>query len=691
MRRGLERGSQLLADIETRSWRTATFHPENLPGDRHLNDADKYFHWVAALFDRLAAEHPEFARDEVGRWPNDDGFFFDKLKIYAWMKPDLFSGHEAATGIVNLSDDGFWESDHRRELLHTLQARWSDFPEDARNRVEARIIAGPTRSDEEEDEDYEKRKSRTAATILGWLELKGCGLSGETLARLQKLRDADSRWKPSWNETADASHESRAGWVGTESDPSKIIDAPLSELIKLAEQHTIRPFSEFKQYKPFQGLVEQHPFKAVAALSYEARRGKFPAEFWRTTVSCWPDETSERLRWLFARRMARLPIEVVLELRHYLPGWLRDNLPTLARSSLQDALSVWDDTIEHFFRAGAEATESGMGEMTIAGKPQKRSRRTYNYSINSPVGKMAETLFKVFGDLKLDRPVELPGELRSRLEHLFHAPGEGSDHAVCQTTHRLRWLHHLDPDWVRDRIVPMFNFDHSHAEPAWNGYLYDNTLPVSELFAMLKPHFLDLVRHVSRWRWEDGPIQRLHELLVIACYWHQKDVRYVSYEEARVALQQSDNESRAHAVWFLARIVKEQRTWRSFGKPFIQFAWPREARFRSESTSRQFASMAEKSGNHFPDVVQTILPLLIPVEHLDILIHRMKKAEDEKEIQLAGKFPVPMLALLDRLVPDDPGTAPYDLVSVLNMMATAAPHLRQDQRWRRLFNLANRR
>ena len=176
---------------------------------------------------------------------------------------------------------------------------------------------------------------------------------------------------------------------------------------------------------------------------------------------------------------------------------------------------------------------------------------------------------------------------------------------------------------------------------------------------------------------------------MIASYWHQKDVRYVSFEEARVALQQSNDKNRAHAAWRLAIIVKEQRAWRSFGKPFIQLAWPREARFQSEATSRQFADMAEKSGNHFPDVVQTILPLLVPVEHLDVMIHRMKKDEDEKETQLAAKFPVPMLALLDRLVPDDPRTAPYDLVSVLNMMAAAAPRLRQDQRWRRLYNIVN--
>ena len=291
--------------------------------------------------------------------------------------------------------------------------------------------------------------------------------------------------------------------------------------------------------------------------------------------------------------------------------------------------------------------------------------------------------------MKLGESAGIPGELRSRLERLFDAPGEGSDHAVCATTRRLRWLYYLDPDWVRDRIIPMFKLVHPDAEPAWNGYLHNRTLPAPELFALLKPHFLGVSKHVSRWYWDDGPARRLHEFLVIACYLNQKDGRYVSYEEARVALQQSDDESRAHALLFLAKIVKDQRAWKSLGKPFIQLAWPREARFQSEATSRQLAVVAEESGNHFSDVVRTILPLLVPVERLDFLIYRMTK-EREEGAHPELKFPTPMLALLDRLVPDDPRVAPYGLASVVNMIADAAPHLRQDHRWRRLHGIVNR-
>jgi hypothetical protein len=87
------------------------------------------------LLDRLATEQPERARAEVGLWPKDDEFFFDKLKIYALMKPNLFSGHESAEGILALSDRAFWDNYLRRELLHTLRARWSEFPDGTRRLV----------------------------------------------------------------------------------------------------------------------------------------------------------------------------------------------------------------------------------------------------------------------------------------------------------------------------------------------------------------------------------------------------------------------------------------------------------------------------------------------------------------------------------------------------------------------------
>ena len=99
--RGLEHAAGLLADIEMKYWQTATFHPETGPGRTHYDDANRYLLRVVQLFDRLAMDQPERARAEFGLWPTNEKFFFDKLKIYALMKANLFSGHESAKGILD--------------------------------------------------------------------------------------------------------------------------------------------------------------------------------------------------------------------------------------------------------------------------------------------------------------------------------------------------------------------------------------------------------------------------------------------------------------------------------------------------------------------------------------------------------------------------------------------------------------
>jgi hypothetical protein len=269
------------------------------------------------------------------------------------------------------------------------------------------------------------------------------------------------------------------------------------------------------------------------------------------------------------------------------------------------------------------------------------------------------------------------------LERLFNAPAEGADYAVCETTIRLRWLFYIDPQWVTKRVIPFFDLDHPRAEPAWNGYLHDNELPIAELFALLKPHLLRAFPHSSSWAWGDGPIRRLNEFLVVACYWNLKDHRYISYTEARSALQQATEEGREHAIWFLTHIVSDLNEWKKFGKPFVQKAWPRERKYQTSTSSRNFAHLAEEAGDHFSDVVKTILPLLGPVDHVDILIYEGKRDGGDQSTALATRFPDAMLSLLDRIVPDGSPVPPHDLRLILEMIATAGPTLRQDERWRR--------
>ena len=673
VRRHLELAEGLLTDIGTSYWETSTFYPEDRPGENYISDESAYLFWLRSLFDQMVKAHPELVRADMALWPKEDPFFFNKLHLYAWADEDLFSGDEVGDGLLSLSDEGVWEKDYRRELLHLLKRRWYELPSDKRELVERRLVKGRARYDRESEEDFEQRRASESATVLDWLINQGCDLGGETRSVLPSLRSADPRWRPEWAETADRSRDVRVRGVGTDSDPSPIIDAPISQIIPLARQHTGRAFPEPTVYSPFEGLVEQRPVRAVAALTHVARRGDYPAEFWRSALQEWPDEARHRLSWLFGARLARLPSETVVKLQDDIFGWLRKHLPKLAAQDQPRALSIFDALLDKLFTGETEAEQSE--------EHQDQSCRTHDYIVGTPVVEATELLLGLLDSQSPREGSSIPPEIKSRLERLFDAPGEGPDHAACIVARQLNWLDYIDPEWVRATIVPWFDLEHPMAEFAWNGFLYNNRLPKPELFSLIKSDFLNAIVHAAG-------RERLHEFLVLGCFWHQDSDVYITFEETRQILQKTNASDRAHSLWSFTRIVEENHAWRRFGKPFLEKAWPKEARFQTEQTSQHLVDLAERAGDFFPEVVQTILPYLVPMSRNVGFVSSLARQSDEETGGLQTRFPDATLMLIDKIIPDDPDQVPYDLDSLIEMIAEAKPSLRQDSRWRRLKALA---
>ena len=680
-RRHLELAAGLLEDIETRFWKTATFYPEDPSGENDLMDGEAYLLRFRDLFDRMVQIHPELLRADIVLWPSEEPFFFNKLHLYAWTFNGLFSGDEVGVGLLSLSDQAFWEEYERRELLHLLRRRWSDLPLDKREGLERRLVNGPAQYNGESEGDYEQRRSMKSATILGWLMNQGCELSGDTQKGLSTLRGADPRWRPEWDEAADESYDGGGGIFQIDSDPSLIIDAPPSQIISLAKKYTRSVFDELTEYRPFDGLVEQRPSRAVAALTNAARQGDYPGKFWGSAMQHWPAKERSRLVWLFGARLARLPSEIVVELRHDVFQWLRDHLPKLAAWDQHRALGIFDTLLERLFEGGAAPTKRGIG-----------SSKTLGDAINSPVGKATELLLDLLNSQKPRRGSSLPSEIKSRFERLIAVPGAGSDHAICIVSRRLRRLDYIDPEWVRSTVVPWLNLEHPSSEPAWNGFLYARRPPGPELFLLLKPYFLQMFNHTTGRVLDGRALQGLHKFLVIGCFWHQENPAYISFDEARRALQQTDEEGRAHSINFLNRPILngDREKWKRFGKPFLERAWPREARFQTERTSRAFLGLVEEAGDLFPEVVQTILPYLVPISQGGTFVYGLTRQNGEEGVAPPRRFPDATLALLNKLVSDNPDQIPYNLDATIEMVAEAKPSLRQDGRWRRLKDITLR-
>jgi hypothetical protein len=165
------------------------------------------------------------------------------------------------------------------------------------------------------------------------------------------------------------------------------------------------------------------------------------------------------------------------------------------------------------------------------------------------------------------------------------------------------------------------------------------------------------------------------------------DGQLISFRQVRDVLTAMDDKVRSDALWLLGRIVSKDGQWQAFVKPFIELAWPRQVKFRTESASRGFAHLVEQSGDNFPDAVRTVLGLLRPVAQLDMITYRLSKEPEEGTNDFAQRFPAETLQLLDALVADDRSQMPYELGKALDVIAEAAPALRRTREWRRLSDL----
>ncbi|MCE2449080.1 MAG: hypothetical protein J4F35_12030 [Candidatus Latescibacteria bacterium] len=359
-------------------------------------------------------------------------------------------------------------------------------------------------------------------------------------------------------------------------------------------------------------------------------------------------------------------------------SWLQRHLPKLAAQDQPRALSIFDVLLEKLFTGEAEVEQSG--------EHQDRSRKTLNHAINAPVGKATELLLDLLNSQDPREESGVPLEIKSRLERLFGAPGQGADHAIYVVASQLRWLDYIDPEWVRTKIIPWFDLEHPHPalEPAWNGFVYSNGLPKPELFSLIKSDFLKVIVHAARWNWDDHSLQKLHEFLVLGCFCHQDNDAYITFEETRQILQKTNASGRAHSLWSFTRIVEENHAWRRFGKPFLEKAWPKETRFQTEQTSQHLVDLAERAGDFFPEVVRAILPYLVPSSQDVGSVYSLTRQSDEEIGGLPTRFPDATLMLINKIIPDDPDPVPYELDSLTEMIAEARPSLRQDSRWRRL-------
>jgi hypothetical protein len=404
----------------------------------------------------------------------------------------------------------------------------------------------------------------------------------------------------------------------------------------------------------FKGLAKTRPVRALAALLQAGRQGFATKSAWSQFL--WSDARAQdrpRLVRSIAARLTQLPIDQFQAITYPISQWMLVVATHLYADSPSILEQLWDR----------------MTEALVAGEDGRAPTESLGWAdvaLNGPVGQLVDLLLRDPSMVGLELAAGLPVSFSKRGERLLGLRSNFRRHALVKFAFRVSWLHAVDPAWTQGQILSAADDAEGDGDAFWSGFLWSARLPNRALYERLKPQLLvrahqpKLRRHhsnvlagllLSGWLGdEEGPEERL-----------------VSDVELRETLIHSDDEMRGQFIWHLQQLLAVNGgKWRHLVLPFLRNVWPKQRSVRNAQNSSWLADLAMASGELMPEVVEAILPRLVPVRGPNL---QMVLSPDGLLNQPVDRFPRATLDLLWAVLAEDPRQWPYRIEDVLARLA----------------------
>ena len=685
--------SGLLSDVGTKYFVTPTCYSDReTEGKTYPSEGAEVMALFIQLFERLVESRPELARAHAITWPASDRFYFRKLKLYGLSKGSLFEAEHVLETVLSFDQEAFWDEDVARELLFLLVDRWEEFSPDGKVRLTERILNAPDEPDHFPDGGLPRMRHELAARYGRYLELKGCVLSDDHHVRLSEIMGAIPQWNKNWATSVvrERGVVVYSGPVGTDEAPGHLVDLPVNEITARAKDSEDFDFAKRTHMRPFTGLVKANPRKALSALTTAGKKGEYRTKLWSAMINDLPETIQPRLKRVFLHRLKRLPDDAIAGLGHTLGRWLEEELVSIIEFDENLAWSVYDQVVDGILSGGEDAVKSARGDVFLAGTDIHQSRRTLDHAIHGPLGICAKALITVIPGRTLKAGALIPDPVKARLERLFAAPGEGSDHAISVTMSGVNLLMQIDPEWTEERLLPMLAFGNPASEPAWNGFLHGSHPPSSALAVIIKPLLLELHPWIDGFAWDNERSKVAGQWLGWMRIFRPDEPDGLTTREMRSALRSMSDDARNRFISWLARVGKgNDNGWTGLVVPFIEEVWPKERKFRTSLSARAWLGLLENTDDSFPEVHAAVKEFLVPVEPDGYPVFRFTEGNEDEEA-IATRFPEATLDLVHAVTPDVVVQPPHEMQEALELISESDGLLASDPRYLRLIDLVER-
>jgi hypothetical protein len=484
-------------------------------------------------------------------------------------------------------------------------------------------------------------------------------------AEMAALRPVAEGWTERSGQEAADSYAQIVRSIDTDADPSALEHGPISDLLERARQAGQSDFFDLVEHRPFTGLSEAKPARALAALGQAARKGDVPVSLWSAFLYAEKRKTDRpRLVCAIAARLISLSPDALSSIAYPVAEWLQ-GLGDRVYGELAPLLDyLW-------------------GPLVLALPLREESRKHRvdsswaNDVLNAPVGKLANLLMKDPATKGRALGEDFPPAWMAKQEQLLALPGDMRRHALVMLGFQINWLFAIAPQWTEQHLLTVVANEDDDGDALWDGILWAARAPTRPLYELLKSGLLARAMSPMRRRAEANVIGGF----LLAGWGGDPDAdppgQLVTNAELREILVESDEDLRSQILWHLEHwSANAEGKWRVRLVPFLKDIWPNHRVVRTPDMSTRLVDLALASGDLFPQVVEAILPRLVPVRGGML---RGFMLGEEAENHPASIYPVAMLDLLWAILAEDATLWPYKIEDVLDILSDA-PATRADPR-----------
>lgn len=674
LRHHLQKVVQLESDIEPLSiFDYSSLTPEEDEDDYLGNNSVSILLLrIARKFETLVQTDIAAAIKEHNSWRNSNSKHFLLLRAWACRNSEIapISLVEAFFG-RELDQELFWSSSFTRDSLLTLQARWPEMTDAGRSKIEARIVEGPNKWDQEEDEQFQIRRAWSVLARLHWLNKNGCILNCDLDAITEELKKSAPQWNDKIADREANTGRTRGGIVKTETNYSALENLPLREILEKAEALRGRTEDFLIEAEPFKGFVDALPVKAFSSLNLAAQNNEYPEWAWRLFLSSEKRKEDKPLfMMLIAERLCSYPDGSFDSIVREAASWLNSASEDLL-DQYQNSFYQLFDKLFYIGKRNPRLFQSGIIS-------SKKKIDWVSAAINSPVSPLLQSLFH---DPRLDTGRKaIPVDWLTRISNMLQLGHDISKYALVICSHNLGWFYARDFEWTRANLLSAIKSEDFETNQAfWSGFFWGAKVPTPELYRELREPLLTYAQGIKSSK--EGYSRVLAGILLSG--WKSIDEAtnkpYISNNEFRDFLVKCDDEYRAHVLWQIRVWITnndDNNEWTNQLMKLFTDVWPKQISVKSPATTIRLCELIFSHKDVFEKTAHLVLPHLVKLNSRNMASLFMRDEKDE----IIKSNPEMVLTIVFKILPDEVRGWPYQIDEVFGSIEEADQNLKYDER-----------